>query len=256
MITVFANRIRTMGGAHWLALFAGILLCWVVLYLMSVPADLRAASQIYGADFWVEFCTLTPDTAGFLKMALMWVLMSGGMMAPTALPAFTTYEGFTHADPSAHVGKLIAGYLAIWIGFAILAAALQLVLFQAGLLSPFGDSLSAFLSAGLLGIAGLYQFSPLKEGCLSKCRQPLMFFMEHWDEGPLKNGLRLGLICLGCCWALMLLGFVGGVMNLAFMGLATVIMALEKLPEIGRLITRPLGVALLVSALGIALNAL
>jgi predicted metal-binding membrane protein len=83
-----------------------------------------------------------------------------------------------------------------------------------------------------------------------------MFFMEHWDEGPLKNGLRLGLICLGCCWALMLLGFVGGVMNLAFMGLATVIMALEKLPEIGRLITRPLGVALLVSALGIALNAL
>jgi predicted metal-binding membrane protein len=104
------------------------------------------------------------------------------------------------------------------------------------------------VSALLLALAGLYQFSTLKEACLNKCRAPLTFFMAHWDEGALRNGLRLGLVCLGCCWALMALGFVGGVMNLAFMGLATVVLVVEKLPGLGRWVTRPLGVVLLASA--------
>jgi predicted metal-binding membrane protein len=94
----------------------------------------------------------------------------------------------------------------------------------------------------------------MKEACLSKCRAPMMFFLQHWDEGPLRNGLRLGAVCLGCCWALMLLGFVGGVMNLAFMGVATILMALEKLPAIGRWLTRPMGGALLAAAGIVALT--
>ena len=120
-----------------------------------------------------------------------------------------------------------------------------MALFQAGLLTAFGDSRSGVLSAVLLAVAGVYQFSAVKEACLSNCRRPLSFFMQHWDEGALRNGVRLGLVCLGCCWALMALAFVGGVMNLAFMGLATVIMVLEKLPDLGRWLTRPLGAALL-----------
>ena len=139
-----------MGGAQWLALFALIRGCWVARFLMSVPADLRAAGQVYGADFWVAFCTLTPDAAGLSKMIVMWLLMSGGMMAPTALPAFATYEGFTHADQSARIGPLVQGYLLIWAGFSGVAALLQLFLLQQGLLTPFGDSLSALLSAALL----------------------------------------------------------------------------------------------------------
>ena len=73
--------------------------------------------------------------------------------------------------------------------------------------------------------------------------------MQHWDEGPLRNGLRLGLVCLGCCWALMLLGFVGGVMNVAFMGLATLIMVFEKLPDLGRYVTKPLGWLLIAAGI-------
>ena len=96
-------------------------------------------------------------------------------------------------------------------------------------------------------LAGAYQFSALKAACLTLCRAPLAFFMTHWAEGPWRNGLRLGAVCLGCCWALMLLAFVGGVMNLAFMAVAMVLMALEKLPAIGRHVTRPLGGALMVS---------
>ncbi|MHA6261747.1 DUF2182 domain-containing protein [Arenibacterium sp. CAU 1754] len=245
-----------MRGAHWLALFAMILLAWGALFAMSLPAELRAASKLYGAQFWAELCTVTPDAAGFARVLLMWVLMSAAMMAPTALPAFATYDDLSKAAPGAHFGQLIGGYLLIWLGFSVLAAAVQMGLFNAGLVSAFGDSLSTVLSAGLLAGAGLYQFSALKDACLSKCRMPLTFFMQYWDEGPWRNGVRLGLVCLGCCWALMLLAFVGGVMNIAFMGLATLLMALEKMPEIGRWMTRPLGVALIGAALWLGVTAL
>ncbi|WP_260009540.1 DUF2182 domain-containing protein [Leisingera aquaemixtae] len=241
-----------MGGWHWLGLFGLILGAWGLLYAMSVPAELRAAGAIYGPDFWRDFCTLTPDAAGFGKMLMMWALMSAAMMAPTALPAFATYEDLSHTALDTSFTRLVGGYLAVWLGFSALAAVLQLGLFQAELLTAFGDSNSRYLSAGLLLVAGGYQFSPVKEACLSKCRRPLVFFMQHWDEGPLRNGLRLGLVCLGCCWALMLLAFAGGTMNIAFMGLATVIMILEKLPDLGRYVTKPLGAGLVVAALALA----
>ncbi|MFT7594891.1 MAG: putative metal-binding membrane protein [Paracoccaceae bacterium] len=239
-----------MGAPHWLALFGLILGAWVMLYLMAVPADLRAVGAIYGADFWVNFCNLTPDAAGMARMVAMWVLMSAAMMAPTVLPALATYEDLGQTGTATSMARLLAGYLTIWLGFSLLAAGAQMGLFRAGLLDPLGQSATSWLTAGLLLLAGLYQFSPMKDACLSKCRQPLTFFMSHWAEGPWRNGLRLGLVCLGCCWALMMLAFVGGVMNLAFMGLATLVMVLEKLPEIGRYITRPLGVALLTAAAG------
>lgn len=242
------SRIRAMTGWHWLSLFALILVSWAVLFAMSIPEDLRTGAKMFGADYIIALCTISPDAAGFGKLVLMWGLMSTAMMAPTALPAFTTFDDLRHSAPDARFSHLIAGYLVIWLGFSVLAAALQLILFQADLVSAFGDSRSVWLTAALLAGAGAYQFSTFKEACLSKCRMPLMFFMQHWDEGPFRNGLRLGAVCVGCCWALMLLGFVGGVMNIAFMGLATLIMALEKLPEIGRYVTRPLGVLLIAAS--------
>lgn len=252
---MLSDRIRAMGAPHWLALFGLILGAWVMLYAMALPADLRASARIFGAEFWESLCTVTPDAAGFGRVVLMWALMAAAMMAPTALPAFATYEDLGRST-QVRFGALVAGYLIVWLGFSVLAGALQMALFGAGLVSAFGDSLSVWLSAGLLMIAGLYQFSPVKEACLSKCRAPLTFFMAHWDEGPLRNGVRLGLVCLGCCWALMLLAFVGGVMNIAFMGLATLIMVIEKLPAYGRLLTRPLGAVLIAAGLFLALGAI
>lgn len=249
---MLADRIRAMGAPHWLALFGLILVAWAGLFVMAVPVsdsgELRAMGAVYGADFWRDFCTLTPDGAGYARMLAMWALMSAAMMAPTVIPALATYEDLGQTGTATSMGRLVAGYLAVWMGFSVLAAGAQMGLFRAGLLDPLGQSAARWLSALLLALAGLYQFSHVKEACLSKCRAPLTFFMSHWDEGPWRNGLRLGLVCLGCCWALMALGFVGGVMNLAFMGLATVVMVLEKLPEIGRWITRPLGVLLIAGA--------
>ena len=257
---MLADRIRAMAAPHWLALFGLILAAWGALYLMAVPADLRAAADPYGAAFWRDLCTLAPDAAGFWRVALMWVLMSGAMMAPTVLPALATYEDLARSGTAAitarvGMGRLLAGYLTVWIGYSLLAAAAQTGLYRAGLLDPLGRSASALFSAALLGVAGLYQFSALKAACLARCRMPLTFFVQYWDEGPWRNGLRLGLSCLGCCWALMALAFVGGVMNLAFMGLATLLMVLEKLPGIGRRITRPLGLGLLGAAGWVAFNA-
>ena len=237
---MISHRIRQMTGLHWIVLFGMILLAWFALFLMAVPDDMRSLSRIYGTDFWASLCVVTPDVGGFTRLFAMWALMSAAMMAPTALPAFATYEDLGHTTHT-KFAPLVIGYTIVWLGYSAIAAGVQIVLFQFGLIDAFGTSLSNGSSAILLIVAGAYQFSPIKEACLSKCRMPLTFFMQHFEEGPLRNGLRLGLICLGCCWALMALAFVGGVMNLAFMGLATILMILEKMPDLGRYLTKPLG---------------
>lgn len=245
---LLALRIRSLGRLHWLAFFAGLLLCWVALFLMAIPPELRALEATYGASIIEILCGGLLGAAGFWSAFAMWGLMSAAMMAPTALPAFATYDDLSNVAATGF-SQLLGGYVTAWLGFSIFAAAAQVGLYELGLVGGLGQSLSVPLTMALLIGAGLYQFSALKEACLSRCRAPLTFFMQHWEEGPFRNGLRLGLDCVGCCWALMALGFVGGTMNLAFMGLAMVLMTLEKLPDLGRFVTKPLGVALILSGL-------
>lgn len=253
---MLADKVRSMRGAHWLAMFGAILASWTALYAMAIPEELRAASRLFGSEFWVALCTVSPDLAGYGRTVVMWVLMTTAMMLPTALRAFATYDDIAQTKVDTAPAALIQGFLVVWWGFAVVAAALQIVLAQADLLGRFGASQSTWFSAALLAFAGLYQFSALKEACLSKCRAPLMLFLAHWHEGAWRMGLRLGLMCLGCCWALMLLAFVGGVTSLAVMGIATLMMILEKLPQIGRWMSRPLGFALLGGAGWIAASGL
>lgn len=255
------QRIRAMGAPHWLLVFAVILGAWGLLYAMSLPADLRNAGAVYGRDFWLGLCSVTPDAAGLGRLALMWAAMSAAMMAPTFLPTLATYDDLTGTAAANRRGffELLAGYMIVWLGFSGLVAGLQLWLFTLGWLTPLGQSTSSLFSAALLAVAGLYQFSSIKEACLSKCRQPITFFMQYWKPAPwnaLGMGLRLGALCLGCCWALMVLAFVGGTMNLLWMGLATILMVLEKMPDIGRYITQPIGAALIAAAGWLTLTAL
>lgn len=240
-----SDIIRRMTQAHWLALFGATLLLWGALFLMALP-DTALATR--GLALIEALCSVTPGSAGFPNAVLMWTVMSAAMMAPTALPAFATYDDLPGTTGTA-LARLLGGYLVVWLGFALLAASLQVTFLTQGWLGALGQSTSVWLSAGLLVLAGAYQFSALKAACLSRCRSPLAFFLSHWEEGAFRNGLRLGADCLGCCWALMLLAFVGGTMNLAFMGLAMVLMTLEKLPDLGRHITKPLGGGLI--ALGV-----
>ena len=237
----------------WLCFFSFVLLGWAALLAMTTEAALPPGSDVFGLAYWRALCAAEPGMASFAALYGMWALMSLAMMAPTVVPALKTYLDLARAGAGGVTGffGLLAGYLSAWLVFSALAAALQIWFASRGVLRPDGVLLAPGLSAVMLLGAGLYQLSPVKAACLSACRAPFAFFMSHWRDGVLgaaRMGLRLGLVCVGCCWALMLLAFVGGTMNLAFMGLATMIMVFEKLPEIGRWVTRPLAVLLIVSA--------
>lgn len=194
--------------------------------------------------------------ATFALGVAMWWTMMIAMMTPSAAPTLLLFARVhRHAQ---HAGRLASpaptaafavGYLAVWQGFSLAATALQYALEAGGLLAMMGmGSRSRWLSAGVLVAAGLYQFSPLKDACLSSCRSPSAFLSRWWRpgvSGAVKLGLRHGAVCLGCCWILMALLFVGGVMNLAWIAGLTVLVMAEKWLAPGRAIARTVG-ALLV----------
>lgn len=242
----------------WMGFYALILMAWTGIYAMSLAGPGAEYAEM-PASFWASLC-LAAGQAQFPALLAMWALMASAMMLPTFVPTLRTFRDLSSAGASDLRGAvaLVAGYLVIWLAAATLGAAAQMLLSRAGLLSPLGVSLSDWLTAALLLGAGAYQFTTLKEACLAKCRMPLTFFMERWQPGTthaLKMGLHLGVLCLGCCWALMALGFVGGTMNLIWMGAATLLMTLEKLPDIGRRLTRPLGYGLIFAGAAMLLRA-
>ena len=210
------------------------------------------------------FPHLHPDMAGamqspWLLVVSMWWVMMVAMMTPSAAPLVLLYgrvmRHHTGSAEPAFVPSLclFAGYLVAWLVFSLAAAALQRELQPAGIISPMMLwSRSALLSAGVLAAAGLYQLSPLKQACLRQCRGPVQFLTQHWRPGRLGAfvlGLRHGAYCVGCCWMLMALLFVGGVMNLAWIGVLTLLVLVEKLAAAGEWVGRSSGLLLIAWAL-------
>ncbi len=186
-------------------------------------------------------------TAG--TVLAMWLLMVLAMMAPTAVPVLASLRDIVRHDSLVPWWTFLGGYLIVWSGVAAVMAVGQWWLAEIGLLDPSGASTSRWLTAGLLLAAGGYQFSTLKHRCQTECERPMTFFWRHWRSGvggALRMGLRHGAVCVGCCWMLMLLAFVGGAANIWFMLLCTVVMVVEKVPAVGRRVAAPLGAALLV----------
>ena len=239
----------TRQGALWLGFFALILLAWAAIFVQVAQAPV---------GIWGVLCTSAAG-AGVFELWGMWALMVAAMMLPTFVPALRTFlnMGVAGATRPVEAGALVAGYAMIWVIGAGLGAWAQWALARAGMLGPDGSSLSVWLTVALLLAAGLYQLSILKAACLAKCRMPLTYFMGRWAPGMRRAfvmGAELGAICFGCCWALMALAFVGGTMSLLWMGLATLFMVLEKLPQIGRPLTRPAGYALIGAGAVLALR--
>jgi predicted metal-binding membrane protein len=189
-----------------------------------------------------------------------WTLMIVAMMLPTTFPLVALFHSFvrTRADRIRLTGLLVAGYLWIWTLVGLVVYATNHLI--RGLIEQSGGLKGNLwaIGAGVLLLAGLYQFTALKHKCLEKCRSPLSFIMEHWRGGRAKQeafhlGVRHGVFCIGCCWSLMLLMFVIGVGSLAWMLALAVLMAMEKNLRWGRRLSSPLGVLLIAS--GIALVA-
>jgi predicted metal-binding membrane protein len=241
--TVAAACVIVLAGAGWLYLgfIAGA--------SVSQPADIWS---------WIgALCspaaTLSSGLSSFILVFAMWVAMTLAMMLPSAAPMILTYAEI--ADTAARKGEhaispivLALGYAAIWIGFALLAAAMQIALAKSGIDFESASGAAGGVSGILFVVAGLYQFSSLKQSCLRACQRPFPFFFTNWRttmRGVFGLGLRQGLHCLGCCWAMMLLMLVAGVMNAVWMAALGLVMTLEKMTSTPRF-SRILGVVFIV----------
>lgn len=201
------------------------------------------AHDMHGAmDGWSAWMMSgTWDAANVLLLWSMWAVMMMAMMLPSALPIVLLYmkSGRAREDDVRvlwRVGALVAGYLLVWAAFSVGATVLQRILAERMLLSPMMEPASQGVGAALLFVAGIYQLTPLKRVCLRACRSPLSFLMTHWRpglRGALQMGLRHGAYCVGCCWALMLLLFAGGVMNLLVILALTAWIMVEKILPFG-----------------------
>ncbi len=198
------------------------------------------------------------ETAGEAALVLaMWAAMTLAMMLPTAAGMIVTYAQI--ADTAARKGEpavsplvLTAGYVSVWLGFAVAATALQVVLSRIALLDSAMASASPLFSGAVFIGAGAYQFTALKHACLSRCQQPFPFLFANWSSEPrgiFRLGVRQGLYCLGCCWATMLAMFAVGVMNVVWMVALGAVMTLEKMMATGRF-SRAVGVGFV--AVGLA----
>lgn len=244
----------------WLSFFAAILVAWWVMFSMSTGMGLdllgrpdAMAQMMRGMDPNMD---MDMPMARFGPLAAMWAIMMAAMMLPTLLPTLLSYEDLMVSANGTRAGWLgvLAGYFAVWAGFAALIAGVQVALLQLGVIDMLGIATSPISAAALLIVVGLFQFTRAKEVCHGVCHAPMMYFLGHWHAGTvggLRMGLSLGAYCVGCCWGFMALGFVGGVMNLAWMGLATLFMVIEKLPQIGHHVTKPMGVVLVVAGLAV-----
>ena len=194
-----------------------------------------------------------PWTAGYAATVfLMWVIMMAAMMLPSAAPAILLVAALTRQRGDLHAvgssGQFALGYVAVWAAFSLIATLTQWGLDRAGLLSETMASRGAALGGALLIAAGLYQWTPWKQACLRHCRTPLDFLTRYWRRGafgPMRAGAWHGAFCLGCCWMLMGLLFVGGLMNMFWIAGLALLVLIEKLLPLGPRVSQVAGLALI-----------
>jgi predicted metal-binding membrane protein len=243
--SAFESLLRRERVVVGVALGLFVLAAWVYLvYLASGMADMADMAEMPDMHpwSWMEFGALV----------VMWAVMMFAMMMPAAAPMILTFATVHRrraaaAEPSVATVIFVLGYCVVWIGYSVAAAAGQTALHAAALLSSGMVATTPLLAGGLLIAAGVFQWTPLKRACLAACRSPLSFLMSRWRDnagGAFVMGLRHGLYCLGCCWALMGLLFVAGVMNLFWVAAIAVIVLVEKVAPRGETVGRVAGLGL------------
>jgi len=223
---------------------------WIVVMARDMYGPMTGASAWMMTAVW--------DARHLALLWAMWAVMMAGMMLPSATPLLLLYGGLARRSAtrasaaSRQTYALAGGYLAVWALFSLCATALQRLMAELLLVSPMMEVTSPVVGATLLLVAGIYQLTPIKLACLRTCRSPLGFLMSRWRAGlagAFRMGVEHGALCVGCCWALMLLLFAGGVMNLAVIAALTALVAFEKLAPFGAQGARISGVLLMATAL-------
>ena len=216
--------------------------------------------SMHGPAAWMM--TVVWDWPHIVLLWLMWAVMMTAMMLPAAAPLILLYgtaarRSGDSASGATRVYALAAGYLVVWTLFSVVATTVQRGLAAQLVLTPMMEPASSTAAAIILAVAGLYQLTPLKRGCLRTCRSPLGFMMQRWrggTSGAFRLGLEDGWFCLGCCWALMLILFAGGVMNLTVILALTLWVLVEKWAPAGERTAAASGIGLLVIALWMAIR--
>jgi predicted metal-binding membrane protein len=231
-------------------LLVGLAAAWA--WIVAIAVDMYG--PMTGASAWMMTAEWTWPHLALLWA--MWAVMMAAMMLPSAWPMLRTYAGFeqTRGGTPATAGGLYVfaiAYIVVWAAFSLAATILQRLLASLLLLSPMMESTSPTASAAALALAGAYQFTPVKQRCLTGCTAPLTFVLRWWEAGlggAWRMGLRHGALCVGCCWALMLLLFVGGVMNLVVIVALTAFVLAERGFGWGARGSRAAGALLLAAA--------
>lgn len=239
------------------ALFSVCLLAWLYTVIAAQQMSLESSASVVLLPH-SEVTSASQVTLVFL----MWVIMMVAMMLPSVSPMLLMYQStLQRKSPSASIlqltGSFTLGYLLVWCGFSELATTAQVLLGGAALLSENMATRGTHIGGVILIVAGAFQFTPLKQACLRKCRSPLGFLLNEWREGrngALTMGMRHGLFCLGCCWALMCVLFVVGVMNLTWIALLTAFVILEKIVPAGAMLARLAGALLVIYGLLLVLS--
>ena len=232
-------------------LVAMVTFAWVFLLReASIMNAMAATEKMHAAMGMAGMNMRAWDATDWIALFMMWSVMMVGMMLPSAAPVIMLVLGAyrLRSDANARMAAVafIGGYLVIWTAFSAVAALGQLQLHRTALLSDDMRLHSAIVSGVLLLIAGAYQWLPLKNRCLVQCQAPLAFLTQHWKKGVgggFSMGVRHGAFCVGCCWMLMLLLFVLGVMNLLWIAILAAVVMIEKLSSHGRAAARVFGVA-------------
>jgi len=250
--TILESALR-YDRAPAVALLIGLpLVSWMWIVVMA--RDMYG--PMTGASAWMM--TAVWDVRHLSLLWAMWAVMMMGMMLPSASPMLLLYGVAARrsangaAAASRQIYALAAGYLVVWALFSLGATALQRLLAKLLFVSSMMEVTSPVVGAALLLIAGVYQLTPIKQACLRTCQSPFGFLMSRWRPGlagAFRMGLEHGALCVGCCWALMLLLFAGGVMNLAVIAVLTALVAFEKLTPFGAQGARISGVLLIAAAL-------
>jgi predicted metal-binding membrane protein len=249
LVAGFASRNRLVISSCIVLVSA---LAWA--YLIRLDGQMSSASESMAR---MGMTIDAPWSArDFFFTFMMWSVMMVGMMSPSAAPVLMLFSemGASRGDSHASARSLLfgAGHISMWIAFSAAAALLQWALHQGASLSPEMRVMSSPIAGAILIGAGVYQLSPVKGACLKRCQSPIGFLLGNWREGnkgALELGLRHGVYCLGCCWGLMLVLFVVGVMNLAWVAALTVFVLAEKFGPWGTWISRVGGVSMIAAGL-------
>ena len=250
------DRIVVLSG---LALITA--LAWA--YVSSLASDMQNNVEM-ATEMAMPQMQEAWDATDFALTFVMWAVMMVAMMTPSAAPMILMFAGINRRRQEQQFSYVptsvfLLGYLVVWAAFSILATAAQWGLHAASLLSPMMVSTTPILGGILLLVAGIYQWTPLKHACLSKCRSPLGFVLNEWREdkwGAFLMGLKHGTYCTGCCWPLMALLFVAGVMNLLWVAAIAGFILLEKMAPAGQRMGQAAGALMItggVVVLGLAL---